>query len=59
MDGNQIYMLGLGLQALWEIFDQHLDTTKKSNESTIAASAAQWWEYVTETVDSFFRALMQ
>ncbi len=39
MDGNQIFMLGLGLQAPWKIVDQHLDTTKKPNELVLNVGA--------------------
>jgi len=27
MDGNQIFALGLGLEAPWKLVDQHLDTS--------------------------------
>ena len=39
MDGNQIFMLGLGLQAPWKIVDQHLDITKKPNELRLVVGA--------------------
>lgn len=41
MDGNQVFMLGLGLQAPWKIVDQHLDTTKKPNDLTFNVGAAR------------------
>ncbi|MCW7551646.1 ISL3 family transposase [Endozoicomonas gorgoniicola] len=39
MDGNQIFMLGLGLQAPWKIVDQHLDTSQKPNQLRLRVSA--------------------
>ena len=39
MDGNQIFMLGLGLQAPWQLVDQHLDVSKKPNELRLALGA--------------------
>ena len=39
MDGNQIFMLGLGIQAPWKIIDQHLDTAKSPNELTLSIGA--------------------
>ena len=39
MDGNQIFMLGLGLQAPWKIVDQHLDTVKSPNELRLSVGA--------------------
>ena len=39
MDGNQIFMLGLGLQAPWKIVDQHLDTSQKPNQLRVRVSA--------------------
>ena len=39
MDGNQIFMLGLGLQAPWKIVDQHLDITKKPNKLRLVVGA--------------------
>ena len=39
MDGNQIFMLGLGLQAPWKIVDQHFDTMKSPNELRLSVGA--------------------
>ena len=39
MDGNQIFMLGLGIQAPWKIIDQHLDTAKSPNELILSIGA--------------------
>lgn len=39
MDGNQIFMLGLGLQAPWKIVSQHLDTAKSPNVLRLSIEA--------------------
>ena len=39
MDGNQVLMLGLGLQAPWQLTQQHLETTRTPNVLTLTVSA--------------------
>ncbi|WP_157674044.1 hypothetical protein [Endozoicomonas ascidiicola] len=39
MDGNQVFILGLGLQSPWKLVGQNLDTSTKPNTLTIDVAA--------------------
>ncbi len=39
MDGNQIFILGLGLQFPWKLVSQHLDTSTKPSTLTLKVAA--------------------
>ena len=39
MDGNQVFILGLGLQFPWKLVDQHLDTSTKPSVLTLNVAA--------------------
>ena len=39
MDGNEILLLGLGIQAPWQLFDQRLDTDKSPRELHLEVKA--------------------
>ena len=45
MDGNQILLLGLGIEALWKMVDQRLDTDKQPQELHIVVKAARGVTY--------------
>lgn len=39
MDGNQVFILGLALQAPWELTQQHLDTTRTPHVLSLSVTA--------------------
>ena len=39
MDGNQILLLGLGIEAPWKLVDQRLDTDKQPHELHLTIKA--------------------
>jgi len=45
MDGNEILLLGLGIQTPWQLVDQHLDTDKTPHELHLEVKAARGSKY--------------
>lgn len=45
MDGNEILLLGLGIQAPWQLVEQHLDTDKQPHELHLKVSAERGTRY--------------
>ena len=45
MDGNEILLLGLGLQSPWQLVSQHLDTDKHPHELTLEVKAERGSQY--------------
>ena len=45
MDGNQILLLGLGIEAPWKLVDQRLDTDKQSHELHLTIKAERGSKY--------------
>ena len=45
MDGNQILLLGLGIEAPWKLVDQRLDTDKQPHELHLTIKAERGSKY--------------
>ncbi len=45
MDGNQILLLGLGIEAPWKLVDQRLDTDKQPHEQHLEVRAERGSKY--------------
>lgn len=45
MDGNEILLLGLGIQSPWELADQRLDTDKTPHELHLEVKAERGSKY--------------
>ena len=45
MDGNEILLLGLGIQAPWRLVDQHLDVDKQPHELHLTVSSDRGQKY--------------
>jgi len=45
VDGNEILLLGLGIQSPWKLVDQHLDTDKKPHELHLEVKSDRGSEY--------------
>ncbi len=45
MDGNQVLLLGLGIEVPWKLVDQHLDTDKTPHELHLEVKAKQGAKY--------------
>ena len=44
MDGNQILLLGLGIEAPWKLVDQRLDTDKQPHEQHLDVRAERGFQ---------------
>ena len=45
MDGNEILLLGLGIQSPWQLVDQHLDMTTQQQELYLRVQAERGVRY--------------
>ena len=45
MDGNEILLLGLGIQSPWKLMDQHLDTGKQPHELHLTVGSDRGTKY--------------
>ncbi len=45
MDGNEILLLGLGIQSPWKLMNQHLDTSKQPHELHLEVKAERGSKY--------------
>lgn len=45
MDGNEILLLGLGIQSPWKLLDQHLDTGKQLHELHLTVGSDRGTKY--------------
>ncbi len=56
MDGNEILLLGLGIQAPWKLMNQYLDTDKTPHELHLEVKAERGSEYACPECGQLYKA---